>query len=162
MITIKLDKGVIQENMYDGPTGCHVLAVDPNGGEISIHWMEMNRQFDPWPAGSLIAGIPAINPDGSGRELEDAQECLSHSGKLEEAEALMEAEDIGYTEAADRLIPEEWAIDRAESLDWLATEWLAALNGEPNDLNIDAPLGYRNLPDDIETIECPFKFAWAD
>jgi len=156
----KLNKEEITSNMWDGAFGCHVLAVAPDGSAHSIHWMENNRQWNPWPTGWLTIGIPALDPDGSGQELEDAEYLLNDLGRKEEAKTLMEAEDIGWVEAVERLAPEDWKANRENGYDWLADAFLAACNGEGSDLNDPSPWGYEydeGMPEDIDP---PAEFEW--
>jgi len=159
---VKLDKQEVINSMWDGCSGSHVLAVAPDGSEHSIHWMESTRQWDPWPDGWLTIGIPALDPDGSGQELQDATDLLDHLGLKEQAEAIIEAEDIGWPEAIERLAPDDWKANRENCYDWLANAFLAACNGEGSELNSLSPWGYEydehGNPDEIDP---PAEFEWA-
>jgi len=160
--TIKLDKAEIIKNMWDNCQGSHVLAVAPDGSDSETHWMENNRQWDNWPEGWLTIGIPSIDPEGSGQSGEDANYLLCLLNLTEQAEALMEAEDIGPVEAVERLAPEDWEANREETADWLADAFLAACNGDGSDLNQSSPWGYAGGPyDEPIEIEPPAEFEWA-
>ena len=159
---IKLDNKEIIENMWDGCQGQHVLAVAPDGNDHSIHWMEQNRSWDPWPNGWLIIGIPALDPDGSGQALEDAQDLLKLLRLTEKAEALMETDDIGFIEAIEQLAPEDWKANREMGYDWLADAFLTACNGDGNELNTTAPWGMAgDMYGNYEVVEPPAEFEWA-
>jgi len=163
MKTVKLDKEAIKEAMWDGCNGSHVLAVAPDGSDHRIHWMEDNRQWDPWPDDWLTIGIPALDPDGSGQASEDALERLQELRLMEKAEELMEAKDIGSVEAIERLAPDEWEADREASYDWLLDAFISACNGYGGDLNNPDPWGTTgNMYDGpIGAIKPPAEFEWA-
>lgn len=164
---ITLDKTQIANEiqMGDGAFGHRYLAVAPDGSAHKIGWVEDNRQWNPWPNGWLTIGIPALDPDGSGEGSEAAQDFLQDIGKLDEAEALIETEDIGYIDAAERLDPEGWANHQTEATDWLAEAFLEACNGRGDDLNDPAPWGYEYDEygqGPISEIEPPAEFEWAE
>lgn len=161
--TVRLDRQEIVEaiDLGDSGYGRRWLVVRPTG-DTFITWADNNRQWDPWQDEDYRIAIPALNPDGSGEESEDAEDMLRAIGKLDEAEALIEAEDIGYAEAAERLAPADWKENRAVSLDWLADAFLAACNGDGSDLNWPTPWGitWTDEYSPEEAIEPPFKFEW--
>ncbi len=160
---VKLDKAEIRKAIEDGDNayGRRWLAVRPNG-DYSIHWADNNRQWDPWPSDAQIIGIPALNPEGSGEESEDAEDMLKVLDLHERAEALIEAEDIGWAEAAERLAPDDWKANRDNALDWLEEAFLQACNGRGDDLNDPAPWGMLGdiFDDTAEVTEPPFEFEW--
>lgn len=161
MNTIKLNKRDIIDKMWDNCNGKHVIAVAPDGSDYKIHWMEYNRQRNPWPDGWITIGIPAIDPDGSGAASEDAQDMLSYLNLRGQAEALIESDDIGWVEAAERLAPEDWKEDREEAANLLAEVFLNACNGDGADLNELSPWGYRYEEyDEPAEIDPPAKFEW--
>ncbi len=169
---IKLDRADIVRRIElgDNCEGGHVLAVAPDGSGHRIHWMAYNRQWNPWPDGWLTIGIPALNPDGSGQESEDAEYMLKlilSPAEFAAAKAQVREGDKSWPELAEELRPEDWQINRREALDWLADAFLAACNGDGVELNDPAPWGVRyadpDLPygsEEIE-IEAPAEFEWA-
>lgn len=161
--TIKLEKAEIIAKIKAGDNceGGYVLAAAPDGSAIRIHWMQTNRQWDPWPQGWEIIGIPALFPDGDGQESEDAVDRLKDFCLLEKAKAIQEEEDISLPEIAERLIPEEWTESKEQSADWLADAFLAACNGNGSDLNRPAPWGTRGEYEQ-EEIQPPAQFEWAE
>jgi hypothetical protein len=168
--TIYLDRAEIEEKIKAGNTyeGHWVLAVDPDGSAHRIYWAQERRQWNPWPDGWLTIDIPALDPDGSGRESEDAQDMLRAvlgPEGYEEAKRLSEEEDLGWPEVAERLCPDDWEQNRADAVDWLAEAFLRACNGDGSDLQHSAPWGYSKRPPedpDYEPIEPPAEFEWAD
>lgn len=161
---IKLDKEEISKAIEDGDnaSGQRWLAIRPNG-DSQIHWADRNRQWDPWADDAYRIGVPALNPDGSGEESEDAKALLQTLGLQEQAETLIETEDLGgWAEAAERLAPDDWAEERANSLEWLADAFLSACNGEGSELNDLAPWGYTYESEygPQTEIEPPFEFEW--
>ena len=159
---ITLDKAEIIDKMWDTCNGNHVLAVAPDGSDSRIHWAETNRQWDPWPEDWLVIPIPAIDPDGSGEGSEDAEDLLQLLHLHDQAEELIEAEDIGAIDAIERLAPDQWKANREEAAEWLAQAFLDACNGNGLDLNQPAPWAYRyddqGMPDEIDP---PAHFEWS-
>lgn len=159
--TIELDRNEIISKMWNNAYGGYALAVAPDGSDYRVLWVEDNRSWDPWPDGWLVAGIPALDPEGSGLAAEDAEDLLDLIGLRAEAEAMSEAEDIGWVEAIERLAPEDWEANREEAKAWLSEQWLLAINGEPNDLDDLPAWGYRHDENwRIEEIEPPAEFGW--
>jgi len=163
MKTVKLNKEEIQDAMWDGCDGFHILAVASDGREASIHWAETNRQWDNWPDDWLTIKIPCLDPDGSGQGNEDAQELLQDIGLINQAKTLMEeVGDIGWIGAIERLAPADWEANREMERDWLADAFLNACNGEGDDLNDPSPWGFAGGPyDPPEDIAPPALFEWA-
>jgi len=167
--TIKLDKAEIKEKIEHGDryTGGYVLAVAPDGSRYQIHWMEINRQWDPWPDGWLIIGIPAQFPEGSGEEYELAEICLKDQGLDPDAveEEIEESREYaGLVDYADAKFPEGMEAARENVTDFLLDAFLAACNGHGEELNEPAPWGY--IYDEYgegptDEIEPPAEFEWA-
>lgn len=161
--TVRLDKDEVKEAIREGDNayGCRWLAVDSDG-DYRIYWRDNNAQWDPWSDDANVIKIPALNPDGSGQESEDAQEMLSAMGLLETASSLMDAEDIGWVEVAEKIAAEDWEYSQGEALDWLADAFLSALNGDGTELNDPAPWGYNTdewgMP--VEASVPPFEFVY--
>jgi len=155
---IKLDKELVKKNLFDGAFGSHYLAVSPDGSEYKIGWVENQRHWDPWPSGWLIADIPAVDPDGSGKALDDARDLLGLLYLTEQAKKLSDEQDIGWIEAIEKLAPEDWKADRAETAIWMSDVFLDAINGiYPNDLDLATPWGWEH---DGKEIEAPARFEW--
>jgi hypothetical protein len=165
--TIKLDKEQIANEikMSDNCDGCRVMAVAPDGSAYRVHWMARNRQRNPWPDGWLIIGIPALFADGSGEENELAEECIKDNGlNIRDVEDEIEkgAEYDGLVDYTGAKFPDWMQAARENALDFLLDAFLAACNGYGEDLNTDAPWGYRGdvMMGDMEEIEPPAEFEW--
>jgi len=154
-MAIKLNRKEFEEKIRSGdsPMGSYVLAVDEDGKGYHIYWLENNRQWNPWSGTPFITGIPALDPDGSGQAIEDAQDMFEAIGKKNEAEALMEAEDIGWVEAAERISPNDWQANREWQLAVICDSFLWSINHE------SYLWGWNE--ENQEPIECPYKFEWA-
>ena len=146
MKKIRLSKRDIKDMLFDTIDGYHVLAVSPDASDYAIYWKNWDRIYDPWPKGWLVISIPALNPDGSGSETEEAFQLLESLGLREEAEQLMEAENIGPIEAVERLAPQEWKIEKAEKEAWLLEAFISACNGDGTLLNDPSPWGPFDPP----------------
>jgi hypothetical protein len=165
MDTIKLNRNEITEKIEAGATysGCYVLAVDPDTGYCRVHWMETNRQWDPWPAGARTILIPSLWPDGSGREHEQAVERLRdlHDTAYQVARDAEEDFDaIAYmaSEYAD-----DWAACKSEQIHYLVDEFMAACNGDQQD-DPSNPSGWNwTFDEDGEPLDttAPAHFVWV-
>lgn len=171
MKTINLDRKEIEQKIAHGDTynGSYVLACD--GEQAELHWLERNRPWEPYWLKHpwQIIELPALDPDGSGQALEDAQECL-RSCLSRPAFAAAAAREYGaggdqnWLDLAEELCPEDWAAWQAEQLSWLADEWLHAANGECSDLRpgyewsgeIEAGYDYPPAPGRLDV-----HFGWA-
>lgn len=159
MNTIKLDKAEIREKIEDGNRcdGCYVLTVAPDGSDHAVHWMQDNRQWDPWPAGWLTIGIPSLYPDGEGREGELALDCLKDrsvdASKIEDATTYAWEHFAYWMYAAED-----------EQRDFLLSAFLAACNGNGIELKDPAPWGY--IHDEygqiVEGRDPPAEFEWLE
>jgi hypothetical protein len=166
MAVVKLDHKEIEEKIKAGDTfnGCYVLAVAPDGSNHEIHWMENNRQWDPWPQGWLTIGIPSLFPEGSGEEYELAADCIRANGLIPceiEAEIEESREFSGLVEYADAKFGEWMQAARDSQMGFLADSFLAACNGDGTELNDLAPWGHTLEHEGYEVIEPPAKFEWA-
>ncbi len=164
MKTITLDKDAIKQKIASNYGSSHghgwdyMLIISPDGSHL-ITAIEANRSWNVWGDDDLIAVLPAPYGDGSSALTELAEDMLRDLDSLEEAEQKCEAEDIGLVDIATKI--DEWADYADTALDWYADEWLSALNGDANDLQIDAAFGTCEMEDgDIEHIECPFRFEY--
>ena len=162
---VKINKTEIIEKIIAGDNcyGNYVIAINPETGKNRIHWSEDNRQWDYWGKNDVIFSIPALDPDGSSKASEDAEDILKRLALTDEAEALRESEDIGWVEAAERLAPEDWEVNRKETVEYLADEFLNLLNGNSDD--DPAPWGYETdpwgQPIPHTEIAPPFEFEWS-
>lgn len=166
MATIKLDRAEIEEKIKNGDNceGHYALAVAPDGSDWKNIWSANNRQWDPYPDGWLEIGIPALDPEGSGQGSEDAEDCLKavlSPEAFQIAKERQQSGEIGWPALAEELDPEGWAYNRAESAAWMAGVFLAACNGDGDELNDPNPWGYRNDYDEIDPISPPAEFEWA-
>jgi hypothetical protein len=168
MNTIALDRERLKEAIESGDAfnGGYVLAVAPNGSGDKIHWAETNRPWNPWPDSWLTISIPALDPCGSGRGSEDAEDmlkCILPPEQFEKAAARHESGEIDWISLAEELAPEDWKINRRESVDWLADAFLAACNGDGTDLNDPNPWGftYDESGYPVISIDPPAIFEWA-
>lgn len=169
---IKLNQERIKDEIQKGDNcnGSRVLAVAPDGSDHRIHWMENNRQWDPWPEGWLIIGIPALFPDGTGEENELAEsllrDYLPNEDEPHDADHIMEKlyqADISIHDYIEGHFSTEWNDYVEEATDWLAEAFLAACNGYGQDLNMLSPWGYTYEEDGYpeKEIEPPAEFEWA-
>ena len=163
MIVIQLDKEQITQALCNGGVnGNHVLVVCPDSSHY-ITWADSKRQWDPWPDDAFVAAIPATFPDGSGMDTELARDLLLCAGNLDQAKTLMNGADVSTIEALDQLDPGAWEAAVEEFNEFTATEFLAALNRQSNNLDIIAPFGYTYDEDGTPNeVECPFSFEWSD
>ena len=164
MKTLTLDKVTIEEKIASNYGSSHghgwdyMLIISPDSS-LRIAAVEASRSWNPWNKDDSIARLPAPYGDGSSALTELAEDMLRDLGGLEEARQASEAEDIDLVTFAEKI--DEWADYLDNALEWYADEWLSALNGEANDLQIDAAFGTRETGDgDIEHIECPFRFEY--
>lgn len=165
---VKLDRAEIARHIElgDNCEGGYVLAVAPGGSDHRVHWMAKNRQWDPWPNGWLTISIPALNPDGSGKESEDAEYMLKlilSPTEFAAVKAQVREGDKSWPELAEELRPEDWRVNQREALDWLADAFLYACNGDGGDLNEPAPWGERRGEhgEPLGDNEPPAEFEWA-
>jgi hypothetical protein len=110
--------------------------VAPDGSDSQVHWVEHNRQWDPYQADWAVASIPALDPESSGRGSEDAQDMLKailSGADCATAQERYESGKIGWLDLAEELAPIAWAAGQTEAVMYLADEWLAALNGHSTD-----------------------------
>lgn len=171
MATVKLDRKEIESKIEAGNNcnGGYVLAVAPDGSDHKIHWMETNRQWDPWPAGWMTIGIPPLNPEGEGAEWERAKELMKdqlpnadepHDADYVE-EKLYQA-DVSIVTYVEDHFPNEWKAYNEEAVDWLADAFLQACNGDGNDLNDPTPWGHASEYEGYDPIIAPpAEFEWA-
>lgn len=148
---IELDKATIKRFIEKGDNcdGNFVLLVDAEEASYRVAWMRKNGECRKAES-DWVFGIPALDPDGSGRASEDAEWFLENASEVTESmgeiEAIMDAEDWSYVEFCENRYPEEWAEIRRESLDWLADEWIESMVEK-----------WSDLP---EGAEIPFTFEW--
>lgn len=155
---ISISKEEITENMWDSAYGRHYLVITPEG-EASVTWADNQRQWDPWSDEDFTASVPAIDPEGSGRESEDAQEFLRVMMSAEEFDA-EDGFDDGYIEFAEKNFSDDWKINRQEVSDWTFDAFIAALNGDTVDLGYGCIWGYtQDEYGPEEKIEPPFHFT---
>jgi len=161
MAMVKLNKNEIEQaiwNNFGGGPGSYgwnyYLCVAEDGSRYEIHAIENWQQMECYQnRGDYIAGIPAPYGDGTSQLSDDAAEFLKDNRRLDEAKALADAEDISIVEVTERWYPEDLEYYQSESQNWFAEAFLRALNGEPNDLDIEYVWG--------EDEGCPHQFKWA-
>jgi len=141
-MVIELDRAAIEAAIRRGNNadGGYVLSVAPDGSSWRIHWQGRDQGCR-CPQNWRHIGIPALFPEGEGAEHEMAEEMLTDMRRLAEARSLSEAEDISLPEICQRWEPERWQEYQDEAVNWLATAFLAACNGDGTDLKEDAPWG---------------------
>lgn len=174
MTTIKLNLNDIKEQIKKGNNcnGSRVLAVAPDGSDHRIHWMENNRQWNPWPDAWLIIGIPALFPDGEGAELEMAEECLRDNLPSEDephdADYIMEKlhqADVSVVTYAHDHFPNYMQAAEEDAVAFWADAFLAACNGDGTELEDPAPWGYEyddeSSQGPIAGRQPPAEFEWA-
>jgi len=67
----------------------------------------------------------------------------------------MEAEDIGWIEAAEKICPDHWKANR----EWQLTEICDRFLWNINNNHENCLWGWNE--ENQEPIECPYKFEWA-
>lgn len=166
MNIVKLDRKEIEEKIAHGNRfdGGYVLAVAPDGSEARMHWMQDNRQWDPWPVGWMVIGIPSLYPEGEGGESETAIDCLTdHKLDADEIEAEIEEtrEFDGIVSYCHAKFPDWMAASEEHQVAWLADAFLQACNGYGDD---PAPWGTRGdlFAGDLETNEPLAEFEWVE
>ncbi len=167
MDEVKIDKAEIKQLIETGDNcdGTHILIVFENG-ETKTGWLSTTGEYYPECDINFIANIPALDPDGSGKESEDAWDLIELSDiqeTKEQIETVLDEEDISVVEWLETHYPEEWKEDREMGKEWLAEEWLKALNAEHNDL-FQKPQHFYFYFDGQEDriIERKFEFVWEE
>lgn len=165
MDLVKLDREEIEKaiEVGDNCDGRRWMAVRPSG-EVSVHWADTNRPWDPWADDAQVIGIPALFPDGEGQETELAQECLID--RLGKAEAMRVEVEVyegngSLVNYADDHYGDWLKAARENQVEWLVEAFLAACNGYGEDLKDPAPWGMSGDYGE-EIIEPPFEFEWAE
>lgn len=163
MDLVKLDRGEIEKAIEEGNNlyGGRHLAVRPNG-DVSVHWADTNRPWDPWADDAQVIGLPALYPAGDGLEAEAATDCLREKlspEKFLEVEFYLEKEDVRVVDYAEEYFPDWMEASRDNQVAFLAEAFLAACNGDGSDLNDPAPWGMTS--EFGEVVEPPFEFEWA-
>jgi len=110
----------------DWPGGAYYLVVCEDMARVVGY--ERNSLLKPWPAKAMVARIPALDPEGSGQASEDAWSMIKSLGKLAEAQEWAEEHDESLVEYCITMMNEDWAENRREGADFLAEEFLDALN----------------------------------
>ena len=131
-------RSLIEDNFgcRTGHGWSYTMVVRPSG-RTTIGPMMCRRPWDPWGDDDYVVDLPAPFGDGSDTLEQVANDFLQDTGMSEAAEAMMAADDITVVEAAERLDPMGWVSRQWDVADWVADEWLKALNGKPNDLSLD-------------------------
>lgn len=142
--TIQLELDTITAKIMAGDnySGAYYLAARARDRFARIFWAETQRAWNPWPDDCAVIALPALDPEGSGRASDDAQDMLratSSPAEFAAAAAQVEAGERGWVELAEELHPEDWRYNREETARWLAEEFLRACNGEETDLPDDPP-----------------------
>lgn len=159
--TLKLDKEEIRNKIQegDGPSGHYVLSVSPEG-ETRVHWAGDTDGWCRCPDGSFHIRIPSLFAACNGDEFEEAKDLLSERG--ENVRELID-EGVSLVEYVENTYPAEWEAGKDVETEWLLSTFLAACNGDGDDLNEPFPWGYVLGDDDRErAIRCPFEFEWAN
>ena len=162
--TLKLDQKEIRQAIFDGDNsdGRRWLAVYPSG-EYQIHWASNQRQWDPWGDDAQIIGVPALFSEGDGEEHEMAGDCLRDYGEnIQEVEDCLYEENGSLIDYTEQKYPAWMKEARDNQLDFLQEAFLAACNGDGNDLNDLTPWGTTGdmMGGDLEIVEPPFQFEW--
>jgi transcriptional regulator with XRE-family HTH domain len=157
MRTVKLDMDTIKSAIVQGDncSGAWYLAVSPDGN-TAIKWAENTRQWNPWGEDDQVFPIPPLDPDGSGRESEDARDMIGSiaSERPDELKAMgytgemswygengieeflknfKEEQGLSRPEIAEQYFPDDWKVNREEAVNWLLNDFLGALNGIESD-----------------------------
>lgn len=165
MDLVKLNREEIRKAIEEGDNcqGRRWLAVRPNG-EVKIHWADTHRPWDPWADDAQVTGIPALFPEGEGREAELAQDCLIDrlgGAEAERIEKQVYQENGSVAEYADEHFGDWMAAARENQVEWLQEAFLNACNGDGVDLKDLSPWGMTGDYGE-EIVEPPFDFEWAE
>jgi transcriptional regulator with XRE-family HTH domain len=153
MRTVMLDKAGIKSAIVQGDnySGAWYLVVSPDGTP-AVKWEENTRQWNPWGEDDQVFPIPPLDPDGSGRESEDAWDMLGsiaterpdelhamgfkgemawygENGIEEFLKNFKDEQNMGIAEICEQSFPYDWKVNREEAVDFLLNEFLDALNG---------------------------------
>jgi len=161
---VKLDKKEIIEAIEAGDNcqGRRWMAVSPDG-DCTIHWADTNRQWDPWQDDDFVIGLPALFPEGEGKEWEMCEDIAIQLGlnvrELEKEIELGTAYD-GLVDFILREHPDYYQAHKEELLDYEAGEFLHACEGRAD--NDPYPWGTTGSEWDgsLEAIQPPFEFEW--
>lgn len=185
MEKVLLKKEDVRQAVISGDNcdGRWMLRVEPDG-DCSVVWKSQNRR-NAWRDEDELFAIPALTPDGSGRESEDACRMLQNldmSFRKENVAAMRQY----WSEHCDENAPEDWeefvsafkdkfgksSIDvceeffaddwetnREEAVDFLLDEFLSALNGTEGD---DCAGFYDRVNEDGDelTAQPRFEYEW--
>jgi hypothetical protein len=154
MNTIKINYSKIRETIHKGDTtqGNYFLRVTPNG-DSAIIWAENSRIWDTWNPEDYLANIPSYDPTGTGAEYEAGIYFLKQHGyEIDQIDAI--ADKLGVVDYVETAYAEEWQEEIQETLDFLADEFLDALN------NDDQIWGYTAEEDGIVSNKPDFTFEW--
>lgn len=157
-------KQIIAKIMHgDNCEGEYVLAVSPDGENHRIAFESRTALWNSYPDSWLAATIPAMDPDGSGRGLDDAKDFLKIILSDDEFEIAQARNDDGYDknwlDLAEELKPEDWAENRKISAEWIADEFLRALNGQDNDLDDPDVWGQDHDGKSLAPTNLEFEYA---
>jgi len=132
---IFLNKDEIQLAIQAGNTcdGDRYLIVSP-AGDWRVAFVQRTRTWDPWGPYNQVFCIPPLFPDGSGTDTEEAEACIQTYQSLPVAHDIMGEADISAMEYCEKYLSDEWQAWQAERIEWIAEEFLSALNEEPNAL----------------------------
>lgn len=169
MKTVSIERKEIMAAMVRGDNcdGSPVLVVADNG-EWRIGWRRHQGE-DRFHESDLILPIPSLWPDGSGNEGIEAQECIERNlanlpglRSLDDVEDYCEEHDISAAEFCEKFLAEDWQAQVENNLEFLLSNWLAAVNEAPNDLypndDLYAPgLDETGMPDHQKR---QFTFRW--
>jgi hypothetical protein len=165
MKEVKLSKAEIQQRIITGNNcdGNQILIVFEDG-TYKLSWMQNDGSYYPQRDSNYVYDIPPLDPDGSGKASDDAWCLVENSSAItetkEQIEEILDDEDWSIVEFLESRYADEWKEERKDSVEWLAEQWLAALNNEPNDLHDDN--FYYEYYDGQEflTREQKFQFSW--
>jgi len=167
MQTIKLDKSKIKELIENGDNcdGNYILIVFKDG-KFKTTWMQKDATYYPQIDSNFVVTIPALDPDGDGKASEYAWWLAENSSVVLEAkeqiENILDDKDWSIIEFLENQYPEEWLAEREDSIEWIADQWLLALNEKPNDLH-DANFMYEFYDgQEFKTRERVFEFSWKE
>ena len=153
MTTVAISKAAVTTAIQQGDnySGKWVLVVER--GEATVKWDEANQSFNQWSDDAQVFAIPALDPDGSGREGEDARDmlksiCDDRPAELaamgytggdtwEFIQEVHENKDVSWAELCEKFFADDWHTNREEGIAFLADEFLADLNNEMSDLYND-------------------------
>jgi len=158
---LEVARAIVDGDRYDGAG--YWLSVTPRG--YRLHFVNLSRDERPWGDAPAIQ-LPALDPDGSGRLAELAQERILDLGMADAFANVVE--EMSAPKFVAQHEPEDWLAAVENRLEWLLDGFLAACNGDGSELeneivDSDAPWGRERTEtgEDGDPIQPPARFEYG-